>query len=117
MAQDIADLPLRQESLELVHDLYQSTRAYAVHEPYGLTQEMCRESFRAVINIYDGTEPQEAQIRASLLRLARGRLCEIMVLVKLSALLGYFEEKERQRLIGRAVGIVAGLDAWIQNLN
>ena len=117
MAQTYKDLKAWQKSMELVTEIYRSTRGFPREETYGLTSQLRRAAISIPSNIAEGQGRRLPGDFQHFLRNARGSLLEVETQVLIAGNLGYWTAAQVEDLSSRCaeVGrILNGLLAAIQ---
>ena len=81
--------------MELVKEVYKTTRVFPKEEVYGLTSQIRRAAVSIPSNIAEGAARDGAQEFARFLGIAKGALSELETQLLISAELGYLQ-KEHQ---------------------
>jgi four helix bundle protein len=99
------DLVAWQKAMDFVEDVYQATKAFPREELYGLTNQLRRCSVSVPSNIAEGQGRGSNAEFARSLSIAHGSLREVETQVIIGRRLGYLEEGEMGRLLGRAAEV------------
>ena len=110
MIQTFKDLTVWQEAMELVVDVYKTTREFPKSEIYGLTSQMQRAAVSIPSNIAEVHQRNSTPQFLQFISIARGSLGELETQIILAHRLDYLNEKiqnellERVARIGRLIG-------------
>lgn len=114
------DLQVRQKAMDLVVDVYQSTREFPAEERFGLTAQMRRSAVSIPSNIAEGHGRQSGKEFSRFLWIANGSATELETQLLIAHRLEMITEENHQRLrenlrqIGR---MLAGLRTSIEQLS
>jgi four helix bundle protein len=96
------DLKVWQAAMQLVFDVYDTTRNFPHGELYGLVSQMRRAAVSIPSNIAEGKGRSTHKDFAAFLRHSRGSLHELETQVMIAEHLGYVSPKQSSDLLSRA---------------
>jgi four helix bundle protein len=99
------DLVAWQKSMDLVFQVYQSTRTFPKEETYGLVSQLRRAAVSVPSNIAEGHARQSTGEFKQFLGHALGSLMEIDTQILIAQRLGYLDPKLSTDLCGRTVEV------------
>jgi four helix bundle protein len=111
------DLKAWQKAIELVLDIYRSTRGFPKDEMYGLTAQLRRAAVSVPSNIAEGKGRSTDRDFCLFLHHARGSLFEIETQLMVAQQLGYIPEAEAKKLIDEAGEVARILSGLIKSIN
>jgi len=109
------DLKVWQRAMELVTDIYQSTRGFPKEEIYCLTNQLRRAAISVPGNIAEGKGRASNKELMQFLNHARGSTYEIQTQLRIAERLGYLSEMQSQRLLQQAAEVGRLLNGLIQS--
>jgi four helix bundle protein len=100
------DIKVWQKAIELVVDIYSSTRCFPKEEMYGLVSQLRRAAVSIPSNVAEGKGRRTDKEFLQFLHHARGSVFEVETQLAIAGLLGYIPETAVHRL-GNSAGEVA----------
>ena len=97
----VRTLKVWQEAMDLLVEVYRTTKSFPRDEWFGLTQQLRRASVSVPSNIAEGTERDTAPERRRFLTVARSSVAEIDTQLEAACRLGYLDEQTLDRLLSR----------------
>ena len=110
------DLIAWQRSIELVSEIYLSTKSFPVNERFGLTAQIRRAAVSIPSNIAEGQGRCTTGEFRQFLGHARGSLLEVETQIFISANLGYLSESQRAVLFKHTAEVGRILNGLINSL-
>jgi four helix bundle protein len=98
LAETYTDLKVWQKSMDLVVEVYRSTRTFPKHELYGLTSQMRRAAVSVPSNIAEAKGRYSTKELVQFLYNARGSLLELQTQIVIAHRLEYLPEMEWNQL-------------------
>ena len=98
MSGTYADLKAWQLSMQLVTEIYVSTKAFPREETYGLMSQIRRAAVSIPSNIAEGKGRSSDKEFAQFLNHARGSLFEVETQLELALRLGYLQDRDVRQL-------------------
>lgn len=93
------DLKIWQLGMEIVFDIYKSTRTYPKEELYALVSQMRRAAISMPSNISEGFARQHNKEYAQFLYISLGSAAELETQIEISSKLNYIPEQLKNSLI------------------
>jgi four helix bundle protein len=105
MAGEYRELVVWQQAMELVKQIYSTTKAFPRDEIYGLTSQLRRASVSVASNIAEGQGRDSRPEFYQFLSKARGSLMEIETQILISTDLGYINRIRSDALLASATRV------------
>jgi len=115
LVNDYEKLIVWQKSMELVVLIYRFTESFPRTEIYGLTSQMRRAAISVPSNIAEGSRRRTAKDFCSFLVNALGSASELETQLKISRMLNFGEENQRQNIEPLLVSIMKMLNKLIES--
>jgi four helix bundle protein len=93
------ELIVWQRAMDLVIDVYRTTKSFPKEETYGLVAQMRRAAVSVPSNIAEGRGRYSRKELVQFLINARGSLLELETQVEIGKVLGYLGQTERNKLM------------------
>lgn len=109
------DLVAWRKAMELVTEIYQTTRGFPKDELYGLVSQIRRAAVSVPSNLAEGYGRNSRNEFHHFIGQARGSLLEVETQIEIAKNLGYIASETCASLLGKTEElsrIVAGLRAW-----
>ena len=116
MAGEYRELVVWQQAMELVKQIYGTTKAFPRDEIYGLTSQLRRAAVSVASNIAEGQGRESRPEFYQFLSKARGSLMEIETQVLISAELGYVNSIRSDALLASATRVGQLLNGLMRSL-
>jgi four helix bundle protein len=119
MGKSYRELLAWQKAMELVTQVYRTTKDFPRDETYGLTSQLRRASVSVPSNIAEGQARFSSKEFHHFLSVARGSLVEVETQILIAENLGYLDSNQREVLINKTseLGrILNGLIASIKSV-
>ena len=116
MGQSYRDLIAWRKAMELVTEIYRTTRAFLREELCGLTNQLRRAAVSVPSNIAEGQARFSPKEFRHFLSHARGSSVEIETQLIIAQNLGYLREKESQALLTNTAELGRILDGLIASI-
>lgn len=100
------------QSMDLVVEVYKTTKEFPHHEIYGIANQVRRAAVSVPSNIAEGAARQTKKEFANFLHVAQGSLSELDTQIEIASRLGYIDVGSRKSLEDRMQPIdkmIAGL--------
>ena len=94
-----------QKSMELVHEIYQTTATFPKNEEYGLSSQMRRAAVSVPSNLAEGAARKGNKEFKQFLNIAQGSLSELDTQVELAQMLGYVVSERHRELMSKMTEI------------
>ena len=89
------DLKVWQKSLELVKDIYSTTKSFPSDELYGITSQMRRSAVSIPTNIAEGFRRNYPKEYRQFLSIALGSCAELETLIEIACQLKYINDNKK----------------------
>lgn len=109
------DLIAWQKAVELVVEIYKTTRSFPKDELYGLVSQLRRAAVSVASNLAEGYGRNSRNELRHFIGQSRGSLAEVETQIEIAQRLGYMGSDAASQLmtrIGELGRILAGLRAW-----
>ncbi len=116
MAQSYRDLEVWKFSMELVRDIYRSTRHFPEEERLGLRSQMRRAAISVPSNIAEGKGRSNRDFGRYLLQ-ARGSLWELQTQIEIAGDLGFLAPDHGTRLFDHSQRISRMLNGLLESVS
>jgi four helix bundle protein len=116
MSGSYRDLKAWQKAIELVSEIYSSTRSFPKNEQFGLAIQLRRAAVSIPSNIAEGKGRFSDKEFSLFLHHARGSLFEVETQLVIARRLGYINEQDAGRLTSQAGELARMLNGLIQAL-
>ncbi|MBL7047532.1 MAG: four helix bundle protein [Candidatus Marinimicrobia bacterium] len=113
---DFTEMPVWQQSLELLIRIYKTTKNYPSDERFGLISDMRRSANSIAHNIAEGFGRYEPKDKTRFYKISRGSANELISQLLVSVALSYINEKTKSILVESARNIIEELNALIHSL-
>ena len=110
------DLDVWKDSIELVVEIYKTTKGFPKEEIYGLTSQIRRAAVSVSANISEGAARNYSREFIRFLRIAQASLSEVETLVIISGRLSYLDENIFKAIQGKIFKINAQLSGLIKSI-
>ena len=98
--QKYEELEVYREAYQLVLSIYRYTNVLPKEEMYGLTSQLRRASTNIVLNIAEGYGKDDTKEELKrFLRMAKGSIEEVKVIIELCRDIGYMEEEASEKYL------------------
>ena len=111
------DLKVWQKSMELVVDVYKSTRLFPKEETFGMVSQMRRSAISIPSNIAEGYGRLYDKETIKFLSIALGSASELETQILISIDLGYISVEESEHIKGKIEEIIRMLSSLIRTMN
>lgn len=101
MGKSYRELPAWQKAMELVTQVYRTTKDFPRDETYGLTSQLRRASVSVTSNIVESQARFSSKEFHHFLSVARGSLVEVETQILIAENLGYLDSNQREVLINK----------------
>lgn len=115
MAQSYRDLQVWQFGMDLVRDIYRSSRHFPEEERLGLRSQMRRAAISVPSNIAEGKGRTNKDFGRYVLQ-ARGSLWELQTQIEIAGDLGFFAPDDGKRLMERSQRVSRMLNGLLESL-
>ena len=115
MSTDYKELAAWQRSMELVREVYRSTRSFPREEMFGLSSQMRRAAVSVPSNIAEGKGRYSRKELIQFLYKARGSLLELETQILIARDLDYFNEATTRTLSTKTVEVNRILNGLINH--
>ena len=109
-------LKIWQMGLNLVEEVYQTTKKLPEDEKFGLISQMRRASISIPSNIAEGKGRYHTKEFTQFLYIARGSLFELMTLIKLACRLKYIAPSREEELLTLCWDLSGGINGMINSI-
>ncbi|MFH1850850.1 MAG: four helix bundle protein [Candidatus Neomarinimicrobiota bacterium] len=113
---DFTEMPVWQLALDLLLQIYSTTKAFPSTERFGLVSDMRRSANSITHNIAEGFGRFEPRDKTRFYKISRGSAYELMSQILVSAALSYLPEQAKANLINQSKSIIKELNAIIKTL-
>ena len=113
---DFTSMPVWQNALNLLIEVYQLTRAFPDHEKYGLISDMRRAVNSVLHNIAEGYGRFENKDKTRFYKISRGSSYELISQSFASNVLGYLSDIEKRSLVNKCKEIIKEEDLMIKSI-
>ena len=86
------------QSMDLVTEIYKTTKEFSTQEIYGITNQVRRAAVSVPSNIAEGAARQTKKEFTNFLHVAQGSLSELDTQIEIASRLGYIDLNYRKRL-------------------
>lgn len=111
------DLNIWKRSIEVVEDIYKITKNFPKEEIYGLTSQLRKSAVSIPSNIAEGFAKFSNKEYKQFLFISLGRFAELSTQIIIALRLGYFENKEADKLLNEIDEISKMTMSLIKKLN
>jgi four helix bundle protein len=112
------DLRVWQMGMDLVEDVYLTTRSFPRHETYGLSNQMQRAAVSIPSNLAEGYARQHRKEYLQHISIARASLAELDTQLEIAERLSYLKSDENHRVRTRIVSLSKQLHTlWVSLSN
>ena len=116
MGRSYRDLVVWQKSMQLVTDVYKTTKGFPKEEVYGLTSQIRRSAVSIPSNIAEGQGRRTASEFHNFLGHARGSIMELETQILIAQNLNYVDGGAATQLLTQAADIGRGLNGLMNSL-
>jgi len=104
------------QSMDLVIEIYKTTKEFPNQEIYGITNQVRRAAVSVPSNIAEGAARQTKKEFANFLHVAQGSLSELDTQIEIASRLGYIDVRSRKTLEDRMQPIDKMITGLIRHL-
>ena len=105
------------QSMDLVVEIYKTTKEFPNQENYGITNQVRRAAVSVPSNIAEGAARQTKKEFANFLHVAQGSLSELDTPIEIASRLGYIDDRSRKSLEDRMQPIDKMITGLIRHLS
>lgn len=104
------------QSVDLVVEIYKTTKEFPNQEIYGITNQVRRAAVSVPRNIAEGAARQTKKEFANFLHVAQGSLSKLDTQIEIASRLGYIDVRSRKNLEDRMQPIDKMITGFIRHL-